>query len=86
METEAKRDFIKQNVNNPYMKVKKDKPKLKDLDPFDQEEQDRELRLSIRQEDENMIDILLSGTTATLIIQTQKKIYIGWVGDSLVAL
>jgi serine/threonine protein phosphatase PrpC len=33
-----------------------------------------------------MIDILLSGTTATLIIQTQKKIYIGWVGDSLVAL
>jgi len=48
METEAKRDFIKQNVNNPYMKVKKDKPKLKDLDPFDQEEQDRELRLSIR--------------------------------------
>jgi|TARA_B110000285_G_scaffold213566_1_gene258013 serine/threonine protein phosphatase PrpC len=67
------------------MKVKKTVKKQK-LDPFDEEEQDREERLSIRNEEENMMDILLSGTTATLIIQTQKKIYIGWVGDSLVAL
>jgi serine/threonine protein phosphatase PrpC len=33
-----------------------------------------------------MIDILLSGTAATLMIQTPKKIYIGWIGDSMVAL
>lgn len=81
---EKKREVIKSNIRNPYMKkriIKKQK-----LDPFDEEEQDREERLSIRNEEENMIDILLSGTTATLIIQTQKKIYIGWVGDSLVAL
>jgi serine/threonine protein phosphatase PrpC len=67
------------------MKLKKTVKKQK-LDPFDEEEQDREERLSIRNEEENMMDILLSGSTATLIIQTQKKIYIGWVGDSLVAL
>lgn len=33
-----------------------------------------------------MIDILLSGTSATLVIQTPKKVYIGWIGDCLVAL
>lgn len=43
-------------------------------------------RISSRTEDELMIDILLSGTAATLLIQTAKKIYIGFVGDSLVAL
>ena len=37
-------------------------------------------RVSTRSEDENMIDILLSGTAATLVIQTPKKIYIGWIG------
>ena len=55
------------------------------MDPYDEEEQDREERISIRKQEETMTDILLSGTTATLIIQTGKKIYIGWVGDSLVA-
>ena len=43
-------------------------------------------RISTRAEDELMIDILLSGTAATLLIQTPKKIYIGYIGDSLVAL
>ena len=33
-----------------------------------------------------MVDILLAGTSATLVIQTPKKVYIGWIGDSLVAL
>jgi serine/threonine protein phosphatase PrpC len=32
------------------------------------------------------IDIALSGTSATLVIQTKDKIYIGWVGDSAVVL
>lgn len=32
------------------------------------------------------MDVLLSGTSATIVIQTTKKIYIGWVGDTLVAL
>jgi serine/threonine protein phosphatase PrpC len=95
-----RRQEIKENIRNPYFKLKP-KPKLEDkeknllekkekkkevVDPFILEEKDREERLSIRSEEENMIDILLSGSTATLIIQTQKKIYIGWVGDSLVAL
>ena len=39
-------------------------------------------RIATRYENENVFDNLLSGTTATLIIQTQKKLYIGWVGDS----
>lgn len=43
-------------------------------------------RISGRSEEELMIDILLSGTAATLLIQTSKKIYIGFIGDSLVAL
>ena len=35
---------------------------------------------------DKMIDVLLSGTTATLVIQTPQKVYIGWIGDSLVAM
>ena len=33
-----------------------------------------------------MMDILLSGTSATLVIQTSKKVYIGWIGDTLIAM
>ena len=33
-----------------------------------------------------MFDILLSGTAATLVLQTPKKLYIAWVGDSKVLL
>jgi serine/threonine protein phosphatase PrpC len=40
-------------------------------------------RASNRSIDEKFLDIALSGTSATLVIQTIKKIYIGWVGDSL---
>lgn len=29
-----------------------------------------------------MFDILMSGTSATLVIQLPKRAYIGWVGDS----
>ena len=43
-------------------------------------------RAARRQRSEKMFDILLSGTSATLLIQTARKIYIGWVGDSLVAM
>jgi len=49
-------------------------------------ENDLTRRITSRAEEENLIDILLSGTTATLVIQTSKKIYIGWIGDSLVAM
>lgn len=45
-----------------------------------------EQRVTERKIEENKMDILLSGTTATLVIQTPKKLYIGWIGDSLVAL
>ena len=31
-----------------------------------------------------MFDVLLSGTTATIVIQLPKRVYIGWVGDSQV--
>ena len=43
-------------------------------------------RMGQRNEDENKFDILLSGTTATLVIQTARKVYIGWVGDSRVTI
>ena len=37
-----------------------------------------------RQDDEKYFDILLSGTSATLIIQNdfKKQIFVAWVGDS----
>lgn len=41
-------------------------------------------RLKNRAPDENLIDIALSGTTATLVIQTSKKLYTAYVGDSSV--
>ena len=47
---------------------------------------DNKRKYGLRSEEELMIDILLSGTAATLMIQTPKKIYIGWIGDSMVAL
>lgn len=40
-------------------------------------------RVSRRAKDEEMFDNLLSGTTATLVIQTPKKLYLGWIGDSM---
>ena len=43
---------------------------------------DRKDRISQRKEEEKYFDLLLSGTSATLVIQTPKKLYIGWVGDS----
>lgn len=39
-----------------------------------------------RSEDEENIDIALSGTSATLVIQTAKRLYLAWVGDSQVVL
>ena len=36
-----------------------------------------------RDEDENLIDILLSGTSATLIVQNERQFYASWVGDSM---
>jgi len=54
-----------------------------------QEEKERaifEAFLCRRIEQEKSNDSLLSGTSATLVIQTNKKIYVGWVGDTLVAL
>ena len=43
-------------------------------------------KLKQRAEEEKMIDIALSGTSATLVIQMEKKLYIAWVGDSKVVL
>jgi serine/threonine protein phosphatase PrpC len=40
----------------------------------------------MRKNNEEMFDTLLSGTTATLLIQTPKKLYIAWIGDSMVTL
>jgi serine/threonine protein phosphatase PrpC len=59
----------------------------KDCDPLNEIlNEDMRKRLSNRDENEDAIDNILSGTTATLIIQTQKKLYIGWVGDSQVTI
>ena len=41
-------------------------------------------RIAIRREDEMKFDNLLSGTTATLVIQVKEKAYIGRIGDSMV--
>lgn len=44
-------------------------------------------KLKERSENEvRSFDIALSGTSASLVIQIPKKVIIGWVGDSLVAL
>ena len=43
-------------------------------------------KAAARPKKETMFDILLSGTSATLVIQTLRKVYVGWVGDSLVAM
>lgn len=42
-------------------------------------------RISAREESENAFDILLSGTSATLVIQLERKLYVAWVGDSMLA-
>ncbi len=51
--------------------------------------QDKSLRENLKRrtktEDKNF-DIAFSGTTATLVIQLPKKLIVGWVGDSQVAL
>ena len=47
--------------------------------------EDLKKRISAREESENAFDILLSGTSATLVIQLEKKLYVAWVGDSMLA-
>lgn len=49
-------------------------------------EEDIKRKIMDRKQDEMLFDILLSGTSVTLLIHTPKKVYIGFVGDSLVAL
>lgn len=48
------------------------------------QQQENNLKESVmkRSEDEDNIDIALSGTSATLVIQTTKRLYLAWVGDS----
>ena len=51
--------------------------------------QEKSLKENLRQRaegEEKFFDIAFSGTTATLVIQLPKKVIIGWVGDSRVAL
>jgi serine/threonine protein phosphatase PrpC len=48
--------------------------------------EDLKKRICTRSEAEKSFDILLSGTSATLVIQTPKKLHLGWIGDSNVAL
>ena len=43
-------------------------------------------RIKKRKEEQEYFDILLSGTTATLIIQLPKRMYIGFVGDTMVTM
>ena len=50
------------------------------------EEVQREILLNRSRDEPKYFDISLSGTTATLVIQLQKKIIIGYVGDSKVSL
>lgn len=59
---------------------------LRDHKFFRQRDSELARRAGRRFRNESMFDILLSGTSATLLIQTARKIYIGWVGDSLVAM
>lgn len=49
-------------------------------------DEDIKQRIRKRKKDEKMFDILLSGCSVTLLVHTPKKIYVGYVGDSLVAL
>ena len=44
--------------------------------------QERARLLAERRADEGTFDILMSGTSATLVIQLPKRAHIGWVGDS----
>ena len=39
-------------------------------------------RIAKRNANECLFDNLLSGCTATLVIQTSKKLFLGWIGDS----
>ena len=55
-------------------------------DPRNEHEKDWIDKLGTRHKKETMFDILLSGTSATIVIQTSRKVYIGWVGDTLVAM
>lgn len=69
----------------PEESLKKPKPRREKT----QEEKNKMAfieHLSKRKEHEKYCDVLLSGTSATVVIQTKKKIYYGWVGDSLIAL
>jgi serine/threonine protein phosphatase PrpC len=48
--------------------------------------EDLNKRICTRNENEKSFDILLSGTSATIVIQTPKKLHYGWIGDSNIAL
>lgn len=48
--------------------------------------EDLKKKIQNRQKNEEKFDILLSGTSVTLVIQLKKIIYIGWVGDSMVTI
>ena len=41
-----------------------------------------EIRIKERRKDEKYFDLLMSGCSATFIIQVPKKVYVGWIGDS----
>lgn len=67
--------------------VESKKEKEKDTDTIGKiRNDDLNGRICTRDPKERGIDILLSGTSATLVIQTNKKLHFGWIGDSNIAL
>lgn len=75
-ETQGQTEFLDEQLNKDFYKGQNDPCGIIS-------NQDLEERICIRGEDEMKFDILLSGTSATLVIQTQKKVHVGWIGDSM---
>lgn len=81
-EDEAARDL--KYVGRRAEIVKKRRERMSDMEK--RHAADWTKKAATRPKKETMFDILLSGTSATLVIQTVRRVYIGWVGDTLVAM
>ena len=82
---ESKSSEMKEPNNELGVESKKEKEK--DTDTIGKiRNEDLNSRICTRDPKQREFDILLSGTSATLVIQTNKKLHFGWIGDSNIAL